>query len=216
MSSDSEHTLLSLWTRAPAQPVTPHHLSSSTSPGWPIPALRGEGAGGDKHRPGGPRFWPACYTHLDLCVCAPGRGLWDCSMNRGNRPFHGRDSRAPNWHDEINQEKKGPSPPVWTHVCLTHAGRRGDSTASYGLQQTLSHIFLAPVWAQVATVSITGGLVGEITEPLARACVFVDVSNVDVTEQVNTIWGVAILDQGQSSPLTAEDDLCPQSPSLLN
>lgn len=64
----------------------------------------------------------------------------------------------------------------------------------------------------MATVSITGVLVGGITEPLARACAFVDVSKVDVTEWVNTIWGAALLDQDQSSPLTAEDDLGPLAP----
>lgn len=95
-------------------------------------------------------------------------------------------------------------------------GEWGDSTGSYGLQQTLSHICLAPIWAQVATALITGVLVGGITEPLARACAFVDLSKVDVTEWVNTIWVAALLDQDQSSPLTAEDDLGPPSPSPSN
>lgn len=64
----------------------------------------------------------------------------------------------------------------------------------------------------MATVSITGVLVGGITERLAWVRAFVDVSKVDVTEWVNTIWGAALLDQDQSSPLTAEDDLGPPVP----
>lgn len=48
-------------------------------------------------------------------------------------------------------------------------------------------------------------LSGELAS-LSRGCVFVDASKVDVTEWVNTIWGAALLDPDQSSPLTAEDD----------
>lgn len=54
-------------------------------------------------------------------------------------------------------------------------------------------------------------LSGELAS-LSRGCVFVDASKVDVTEWVNTIWGAALLDPDQSSPLTAEDDP-PPSPS---
>lgn len=49
-------------------------------------------------------------------------------------------------------------------------------------------------------------LSGELAS-LSHGCVFVDVSKVDATEWVNTIWAAALLDPDQSSPLTGEDDL---------
>lgn len=63
-------------------------------------------------------------------------------------------------------------------------------------------------WRQYRSqVCLSGELAG-----LPRGCVFVDASKVDVTEWVNTIWGAALLDPDQSSPLTEEDDP-PRPPS---
>lgn len=139
-SSDSEHTLLSLWTRATAQPVTPHHLTSSTFQAAPSQLWEERGLRG-----GMGEMNAVLEVQLSgpAPVC-PSRGLWDCSMNCGSWPFHGRDSRALNWHDEINQEKKKKStpPPAWTHVCLTHAGKEGGQHRQlWPAANTFSHIF---------------------------------------------------------------------------
>lgn len=63
-----------------------------------------------------------------------------------------------------------------------------DRTGGHGQQQTHSHILLAQLRAQVATVSITGVLVWGITWVYCTGVCVGEMSKVDVIERVNTIW----------------------------
>lgn len=96
-------------------------------------------------------------------------------MNHGNRPF-----LRPRVRPESPTTPRRPE-----HMSV---GTGEDSTGDDGRQQTHCRVFLALTRAQVVTVSITGALVWGITGPAAQVCVFGDVSKVDATERVNTIW----------------------------
>lgn len=84
-----------------------------------------------------------------------------------------------------------------------------------------THIFLAPIRAQVVRVSITGVLVWGISGPIAQVCVcvFGKMSKVDVIEQVNTIWeqrhwtrtkAVHLLQRKNSEPLAITQSVSSQ------
>lgn len=89
-------------------------------------------------------------TCVDIYVHACGRpsaggAMWDWSVNRGSRPFHGWDSGAFTGHDEITPEKTLTLPLAWTHVCRRHAvggggqDRRSWPAATHSHKHT--HIF---------------------------------------------------------------------------